>query len=33
MKSYKIYYYMAQGCNGKFYVGFDDCLPFGIKEL
>ena len=23
---------MAQGCKGKFYVGFDDCLPFGIKE-
>lgn len=23
---------MAQGYNGKFYVGFDECLPFGIKE-
>lgn len=23
---------MAQGYKGKFYVGFDDCLPFGIKE-
>ena len=23
---------LTQGYNGKFYVGFDECLPFGIKE-
>lgn len=23
---------MAQGYKGEFYVGFDDCLPEGIKE-
>lgn len=23
---------IIQGYDGKFYVKFDDCLPFGIKE-